>query len=323
MTFAREIRLAPLGCLVCALGVAALPMVAWAQDAVPADASMPVAAPVLTTVEVLDRPVLGSNKLSLTGGVSQLEGSAGGGLTPWAVIGGYGTRDEVGANAYFTHVGVQDYHLSDAGVLVGIHDRVELSFAQQRFNTEDVGAALGLGRGFTFRQNIVGVKVKVAGDVVLDQDSAMPQIAVGLQYKSNDRGDVLHAIGAKSDSGTDFYVSATKLLLGQNLLLNGTLRLTKANQLGILGFGGDKHDSYQPEFEASAAYLLSRKLAIGAEYRMKPDNLGIAREDDWYDLFIAWAPTKHVSVTLAYAYLGNVVIKDDQRGLYASVQLGF
>ncbi|MEO5626524.1 MAG: DUF3034 family protein [Dokdonella sp.] len=318
----REIRLAPVGCLVCALAIATLPLTACAQDSTSAGTSTPLARPGPAEVDVLDRPLLGSNKLLLTGGVSQLEGAAGGGLTPWAVMGGYGTRDEVGANAYYTHVGVQDYHLSDAGVLIGIHDRVELSFAQQRFNTEDVGAALGLGRGFTFRQNIVGVKVKVAGDVLLDQNSPMPQIAVGLQYKSNDRGDVLHAIGAKSDSGTDFYVSATKLLLGQNLLLNGTLRLTKANQIGILGFGGDKHDSYQPEFEASAAYLLSRKLAIGAEYRMKPDNLGIAREDDWYDLFIAWAPTKHVSVTLAYAYLGNVVIKDDQRGLYASVQVG-
>lgn len=323
MTSTRGLRLAPVAGLVCALTMAVLPMAAWAQDAAPANASTSVAQPMQTEVEVVDRPLLGSNKLLLTGGVSQLEGAAGGGLTPWAVIGGYGTRDEVGANAFYTHVGVQDYHLSDAGVLIGIHDRVELSFAQQRFNTEDVGAALGLGRGFTLRQNIVGVKVKVAGDVVLDQDSAMPQIAIGVQYKSNDRGDVLRAIGAKSDSGTDFYVSATKLLLGQNLLLNGTLRLTKANQLGILGFGGDKHDGYQPEFEASAAYLLSRKLAIGAEYRMKPDNLGIAREDDWYDLFIAWAPTKHVSVTLAYAYLGNVVIKDDQRGLYASVQVGF
>lgn len=323
MKSTRELRFAPLGCLVCVIAMAAAPLLVRAQDVAPADASTPLASPKPMEVEVLDLPVVGSNKLLLTGGVSQLEGAAGGGLTPWAVIGGYGTRDEVGANAYYTHVGVQDYHLSDAGVLIGIHDRVELSFAQQRFNTEDVGAALGLGRGFTFRQNIVGVKVKVAGDVVLDQDSAMPQIAVGLQYKSNDRGDVLHAIGAKSDTGTDFYISATKLLLGQNLLLNGTLRLTKANQLGILGFGGDKHDSYQPEFEASAAYLLSRKLAIGAEYRTKPDNLGIAREDDWYDLFIAWAPTKHVSVTLAYAYLGNVVIKDDQRGLYASVQVGF
>jgi hypothetical protein len=265
----------------------------------------------------------GSDKLLLTGGVSQLEGAAGGGLTPWAVIGGYGTRDQIGANAFYTHVGVGDYHLNDVGVLVGFFNRVELSFAQQRFDTENVGAALGLGRGFTFRQDIVGLKVKVAGDTVLDQDSWLPQISIGAQFKKNDQAAVLHAIGAKDNQGTDFYISATKLYLGQSILLNGTLRFTKANQIGILGFGGDKHDSYKPELEGSIAYLLSRNVALGAEYRMKPSNLGIAKEDDWYDVFVAFAPYKHISVTLAYAHLGNVVIKDNQNGPYLSVQVGF
>ena len=264
-----------------------------------------------------------SGKLLLTGGVSQIEGAAGGGLTPWAVIGGYGTKDEIGANAFYTRVNVGDYHLDDVGVLVGFYDRVELSYSQQRFDTEQVGAALGLGAGFTFKQDVIGVKLRIAGDAVLDSDSAMPQISVGLQYKKNNQSGVLAFIGAKDDAGVDFYLAATKLFLAQSLLLNGTVRLTKANQIGILGFGGDKNDSYKPQFEFSAAYLLSRKLAIGAEYRSKPDNLGIAREDDWFDVFIAYAPTKNVSVTLAYADLGNIVIKDNQRGLYASVQVGF
>ena len=30
-------------------------------------------------------------KLLLTGGVTQIEGAGGGGLTPWALIGGYGS----------------------------------------------------------------------------------------------------------------------------------------------------------------------------------------------------------------------------------------
>lgn len=264
-----------------------------------------------------------SGKLLLTGGVTQLEGAAGGGLTPWAVIGGYGTRDEIGANAFYTRVNVGDYHLDAAGVLVGFYDRFELSYAQQRFNTEQVGAALGLGQGFTFKQDIIGVKLRVAGEAVLDSDTAMPQISVGVQYKKNDQSGVLAFIGAKDDAGVDFYVSATKLFLAQGLLLNGTVRLTKANQIGILGFGGDKNNSYRPQFEFSAAYLLSRKLAIGAEYRSKPDNLGIARENDWFDVFVAYQPVKNVSVTVAYADLGNIVIKDNQRGLYASVQVGF
>jgi hypothetical protein len=264
-----------------------------------------------------------SNKLLLTGGVSQLEGSAGGGLTPWAVIGGYGTADEIGANAFVTDVNTQAYRLDEVGVLVGFYNRVEVSFAQQRFDTEKVGGALGLGDGFTLQQNIVGVKVRLFGDVVLDQDSWMPQVSVGIQHKKNNQPGVLQFVGARSDEGTDYYLTATKLFLGQSLLLDATLRMTKANQIGILGFGGDRNNSYKPEFEGSVAYLLSRNWAIGAEYRQKPNNLGIAKEDDWYDAFVAWAPTKHVSLTLAYANLGNVVIKDHQRGLYASVQVGF
>lgn len=264
-----------------------------------------------------------SGKLLLTGGVSQVEGAAGGGLTPWAVIGGYGTRDQVGANAFYTRLNLPDYHLDDAGVMVGLYNRVELSYAQQRFNTEDVGAALGLGRGFTFRQDVFGVKVRLFGDAVLEQDSWLPQVSVGAQYKKNDQDAIVKFVGAKRSQGTDYYINATKLFLAQSLLVNATVRFTKANQIGILGFGGDKRDRYQPELETSVAYLLSRQWAIGAEYRMKPNNLGIAKEDDWYDAFVAWAPTKHVSLTLAYADLGNIVIKDRQRGLYASVQLGF
>lgn len=262
-------------------------------------------------------------KLLLTGGVSQVEGAAGGGLTPWAVIGGYGTRDQIGANAFYTRVGVSDYGLESAGALVGIRDRVELSVSRQRFDTKAVGAALGLGQGYAIQQDTYGVKLKVAGDAVLEQDRWLPQIAVGLQYKRNNRGALLGAIGAKADSGTDLYVSATKLYLDKSLLLNATLRLTEANQFGILGFGGDKHDGRTPQFEASAAYLLNRHLAVGAEYRTKPDNLNIAREDNAWDVFVAWAPAKHVSLTVAYVDLGNIVIRDNQRGWYASLQVGF
>lgn len=264
-----------------------------------------------------------SGKLLLTGGVSQIEGAAGGGLTPWAVIGGNGTRDQIGANAFYTRVNVGDYHLDAAGAMVGFYDRVELSIAQQRFNTEAVGAALGLGDGFTFKQNVVGLKVRVAGEAVLNSDSKMPQISIGAQYKRNNQDAVLAFVGAKDNSGVDFYVSATKLFLGDGFLLNGTLRLTKANQIGILGFGGDLNDKYKPQLELSGAYLISRKVAIGAEYRMKPNNLGIAREDDWKDIFVAFAPTKNVSLTVAYADLGNIVVKDNQRGVYASLQVGF
>ncbi|HEX5693140.1 MAG TPA: DUF3034 family protein [Arenimonas sp.] len=264
-----------------------------------------------------------SGKLLLTGGVSQVEGSAGGGLTPWAVIGGYGTRDQIGGNAYFTRVDVDDYSLDSYGVLVGFYDRVELSFSRQEFDTQAVGGALGLGNGFTLTQDTIGVKVKLAGDAVLEQDSWLPQISVGAQFKKNDQPGVLAFVGARDDSGVDYYVSATKLYLDKSLLLNTTVRLTKANQFGILGFGGDLNDDYEAQLEGSFAYLLNRNLAVGGEFRMKPDNLGIAEENHAWDVFVAWAPVKNVSLTLAYVDLGNIVIADNQRGVYASLQVGF
>jgi hypothetical protein len=119
----------------------------------------------------------------------------------------------------------------------------------------------------------------------------------------------------------DFYASATKIILSQSLLLNGTARLTKANQFGILGFGGPNDDSYRLQFEGSAALLLSRKLAIGGEFRTKPDFLGLG-EEDALDLFVAYAPIRNASLTLAYADLGNIVV-GSQRGIYASLQIGF
>jgi hypothetical protein len=158
-------------------------------------------------------------------------------------------------------------------------------------------------------------------------------VAVGMMVKRNRGIDGLEALGvtsvrqlgAKDERGTDYYLAATKLLLEQSLLLNGTLRFTKANQMGLLGFGGDKRDRYQPMLETSAAYLVNRKLAAGVEYRMKPDNLSVDNENDYYDAFVAWFPSKHLSLTAAYASLGDITIFNPKRqhGVYLSLQAGF
>lgn len=261
-------------------------------------------------------------KLLATGGVSQVEGAGGGGLANWALITGYGTRDGVGANVHYTTVLLPDYTLHSAGLAVGLFDRLELSYAWQEFDTRDVGTALGLGRGFTFHQNIFGAKLKLIGDAVYEQDSWLPQLSIGLQHKENDRGAVIGAVGGKSDQGTDYYLSASKLFLAQSLLVNATWRHTRANQLGILGFGGDKHDGYSAQFEGSAAYLFSRRFAVGAELRTKPSNLSIAREQAAWDVFAAYFFNKNLSATIAYVDLGNIMIRDDQRGAYLSLQAG-
>lgn len=260
-----------------------------------------------------------ADRLLATGGVTQIEGAAGGGLVPWAVIAGYGTRDQLGVTAFHTNVDIDDFKLKSSGIAVGINDRVELSLSRQLF---------GLGStvpGLSIRQDVIGAKVKLVGDAVSDQDSWMPQIAVGFQHKRNRDMAVPRALGARHDSGTDFYVSATKLYLaglaGRNVLLNATFRATKANQLGLLGFGGDKRDRPRFELETSIAILLTDSFALGAEYRFKPDNLSVFREDDYYDVFAAWFINKKASLTLAYARLGQIADKKNQDGVYLSIQL--
>ncbi len=275
------------------------------------------------SVQAQETGLFQSGRLLATAGVSQVEGAGGGGLNPWALITGYGTRDEIGANVHYTFVNLPSFTFHSGGAAVGLFNRLELSYARQWFDTGSTGGALGLGNGFTFRQDIFGAKFRVFGDAVYDQDKWWPQVSVGVQYKNNNQSAVLGAIGARSDDGVDIYVSASKLFLAQSLLVNGTIRLTKANQFGLLGFGGDASNAYSPQFEGSAAYLISRNLAVGFDYRTKPNNLSFAKEDDAFDIFAAYFFNKHASVTLAYANLGNIALQKTQQGLYLSVQVGF
>jgi hypothetical protein len=265
-----------------------------------------------------------TGKLLLTGGVASIDGAAGGGLTPWAVIGSYAAAGQTGFTAHLTRVVTKDFGLTTYGVAAAIDDRFEASLTQQEFNSS---AAVP---GTTLRQSIVGAKIRLTGDAVLDSDTWMPQISAGIEFKHAAPGDTVGAVldfaGAKR-SGTDIYLSGTKLFLGESVLLNATVRATRANQNGLLGYGSSDNDHYQLMPEISVAMLLRRNLAIGAEYRSKPDNLAFAgatfKEDAWRDLFVAYAPNKRLSLTAAIVDLGNIVGNPKQTGVYLSGQLSY
>jgi len=248
-----------------------------------------------------------------------IEGAGGGGIVPWAFIAGYGTNRQVGGSAFYTRVDVDDFKLDSYGAAVGIFDRVELSIAQQKF---DAGSVIP---GLKLKTDTLGAKVRVYGDAVYDQDMPWPQVALGLMYKKNKDFTVPGLVGAKKDSDTDFYVSATKVWLGgawgRNALATVNLRATRANQLGLLGFGGDKKDSYSLQPEFSGAILLTDQLALGYEYRWKPDNLSAFKEEDFQDVFVAWFPHRNVAITAAFAKLGTIAGKGKQDGAYISLQL--
>ncbi|MDI4669073.1 MULTISPECIES: DUF3034 family protein [Pseudoalteromonas] len=251
-----------------------------------------------------------SGKLLATPGVSQVEGSAGGGIVPWAQLAGYASDDEIAINGFCSRADVSDYRLDVCGAQLNIYDRVEFSYAEQRFEVPALNTDI--------EQSVTGAKVRLYGDIVY---SKWPQLSLGVQHKSLDDGSIANLLGAKDTSGTDIYLAASKLhlgaLAGYNWFWNTTFRYSDANQLGLLGFGGPDSDK-ELLFEASTAVFLTHQIAVGVEYREKSNNLGLG-EQDWQDVFVAWFPNKHVSVTAAWLDLGSIAGAEEQTGWYLSV----
>jgi hypothetical protein len=305
--------------------------------------------------------------LVTTGAVTAVGGAAGGGVVPWALIGGYTTQDQIGGTAFYTHVFLRNYQLATYGGLFALSDRVELSFAHQDFqlgstgNTLDgkiIGAlglpsntpdsalphALQLGNA-NLNQDIAGVKVRLYGNAVYDQDTLIPQISVGYEYHRNENTSFVRAIGTRP-TGNEYYLAATKVwlngLFGHYTMVSADLDFTNAIQNGLLGFGGvGEHGpktGYHVEPEFAVGYWLNNNVVIGGEYRLMPHYQVVApgnvpgfgplgnalsKTSDWKDLYIAYFPVKYISVTLAYADLGTIASEKNQNGVYLSATASF
>jgi hypothetical protein len=318
--------------------------------------------------------LLNSGKVFLTGGVVTVDGAGGGGITPWATISGYETRDGINGGLHYTFVYLPDYSLNSYGATVGFYDRFELSYTHSTLPTgstfDTVGLiadTAGLKTGIepfntTIAMDVYGAKLRLIGDAVYTADSLIPQIAIGGFWKDNDSKTLLKTLKADKAKDYEAYMSFTKVYLSYSTLLNYTVRYTSANQTGLTGFGHDDKNKKKFRSEASLAYLLQKNMAIGGEYQQHGHNLdgkdvsvqGIStgdgsligavtnalgglgvqgvsnlqgtltqHEDDWYDLFFAYAPSKNLSITMAYAMLGNITLTPDQHGFYISLHATF
>jgi hypothetical protein len=300
-----------------------------------------------------------AGRLAGTGGITSVDGSAGGGINPWAVIAGQETNDQIGATAAYTYLNLPNYRLHDFGAAIGLYDRIELSYAHQQLNLGNTGSALDsaignffgapvsalpaplqFGNDYSFKQDIIGVKLRLHGHIVYDQHTLMPEISVGVRYHHNDNGATIDAIGARPD-GMDYYIAASKLfidgLFGRYTFVNLTLDVTNANQDGLLGFGGIGRSgayvhNYSVEPGLSVAQFTTRRVAVGYEFRAMPQNqlvgyngLGdvVSRTDPWQDIFVAWFINRNLSVTAAYAHLGHIASLPGQNGAYVSLTAGF
>jgi hypothetical protein len=123
---------------------------------------------------------------------------------------------------------------------------------------------------------------------------------------------------------------------------------------------GECDDDKEFRFEFSTAYLLQKNFAIGGEYQQHGDNTKgqtvnlngvtgtnavgdllstvlagaitnvgglsdslVQSESDWFDFFMAYAPNKNFSLVMAYLFLGDIAVADDQNGLYVALHATF
>lgn len=264
---------------------------------------------------------------------TNIEGSAGGGVVPMALM------HPQGPLISYTNLTTQNFGIQSIAVGGTVADRAEVSLGHL-MTTVPASYAAFYGTDNRITVNTFGLKIKV-----LDMSDSAPQVALGLQHKSSS-GSLLNTLktaGAISGtSGTDVYAAATKVVTigGKGVVLNGVLRATKANQMGILGFGGGTaaggKTSYSVEPELSVGAFLTDNVIFGGEYRAKPNNisstaagLGI-KEEAAYTLFMAYIPNKNMTITAAYANLGQVGASQaavagtaKQDGMYLQLQTNF
>tara|TARA_R100001039_G_scaffold39198_1_gene44890 strand:- start:143 stop:1021 length:879 start_codon:yes stop_codon:yes gene_type:complete len=251
-------------------------------------------------------------KIKGTGAVSSISGAGGGGLTPWATLSAYAEDGQLGGTVFASQARVDDYHLDVYGGAFNFHDKVEVSYARQDF--------LIKAADLHIRQDKLGLRYKVAGDIIYDQ---LPQITVGVEHGELRDEAVALSVGAKDTSGTDYTLSIARAWLNgiahRTTLLNVNLRYGQSNQFGILGYGGDDEDS-RVNVEVAGALFINRSVAVGFEWRQKPDNLSALTEHSARDLFVAYFPNKRLSFTAAWIDLGDIAGAPDQRGAYFSLQ---
>ncbi|MBU2840810.1 DUF3034 family protein [Acidithiobacillus thiooxidans] len=338
--------------------------------------------PVAANAAIGSSCLFGQGRILGTGAVTAIDGAAGGGINPWAVISGYGTNQQIGATAFYSHVLLNNYNMDAYGASVGLFNRIELSFARQSFGLGNTGAALdqaingyaygklgvtpnaeelnapaytalvahGLttpgpaffGNSYELNQDIVGIKARLFGNVVYDQNWWEPEVSVGVDFHHNEMPKNLATTLHVARNGVSYYLSATKVwingIFGLTTLADVNIDVTNANQQGLLGFGGADGMGYKVLPAASVGVFLNRHVVLGAEYRDMPQNqliapssnkllgaLGdqVSKTSAWKDVYVAWFPYKQLSLTAAYVDLGTIATMKNQNGLYLSLTTSF
>ncbi|MDA3921816.1 MAG: DUF3034 family protein [Salinisphaera sp.] len=256
------------------------------------------------------------SRLWATGGITSVNGAAGGGTTTWALLNGYASDNQSTVNISPSTVRTDDLNINSLGIGFDWHNRVGLTLAENMLHVQPLHTNI--------RQQNLGLKVRLYGEALY---SPLGQFSAGARYTHNSDFAIPRRLGASDASGVDYYLAWSKVFLaaiaGRNVLLNATARATRANQIGLLGFGGDRNNGYDVLGEFGAGVFLDPHWLIGGEYKQQPNNLSAVNADEWKTIFVAYVPNHYLAITGAYVDLGAVAGLTHQTGYFISLQTGF
>ncbi len=217
-------------------------------------------------------------------------------------------------------------YMGFASFTESLGDRLEFGYGLNALTLNDLPDLVSAATGLNIEDDVVylhnfNARVALIHEGDFNQPW-LPAFTFGVHYKYNntvedidsDLNGTLSAIGIEDNDGIDYTLYASKMLnfLPRPVLVNAGVRNSNAAHAGLLGFTDDR------EFlvEGNVVVFVTDNLAIGAEYRQKPDNYDeieglVAGEDDWWSVVAAYVINESMTVSGGYFNLGDVLDEED------------
>ena len=271
-----------------------------------------------------------------------IEGEGGGGINPFAYLINPPAEGEIFGRpsiSAWEWIG-NGYNFSFQSIAINIGNRAEIGFGAYDLDISDLRDDLYAATDSVVDLRKDHVRVfHVHGKLLLLKEAeVLPAFSVSGGYKWNTEIEDLDlnterdagvraftAIGYDRDDSAEFTAVATKTIpWALPTIISAGARISRGHQMGLLGFD----DTWHAGIEATIAVLPADKVALGFEYKQKPDGmkpLGPAlnailgaratsrandftfQEDDFIDWFFLYMPTPKLSFIAAWATIGNVV----------------
>ncbi|SEO67399.1 DUF3034 family protein [Aquisalimonas asiatica] len=241
----------------------------------------------------------------------QIEGAAGGILTPGPQLAG--TGDPVSGNVAITHARLTDVQFTAIGASLTLDDRLELSAAQPN---------LGAGSSDDVRQNVFAARLRLAGSA---SAPLRPAASLGVTHRRQRDFGLEERIGMAPERRNDWDATLStgggyRFGPAQAVLLHATARYTRANSGGLFGFGNAENDQHRVQLEGAIHTSLTRRLSLSGEYREHRHQPAADPGDPWWSAYAGYGINDEVHLALGWQDLGRLGGKPRQNGPFIALR---